>query len=387
MPLPTESNDLVDIKQRDNEPLKDYIRCFMQEATKVKSLSDNGKFIAINSGIKIKSPFWSSFKRKFACTTQEFLDWEEEFIKLEEAERKVDNPSQAATGQGKTEVGNTTNITGESKNGAKNGKCGWKANVAESSNNHNDSKKPKTTEQPKPREYVPKFTTYSILMESPTDVFKATQTVVPCRRPPPMRKDVNRRDMTKLCWFHNDYSHETNECNHLKEEIEILIRQNNAHLKSKSREKYALSLRYEKDDDVLVIQEHTPKQPHYECEPIIFNAEDTGHVHHPHNDPLVVEVQIANMIVARKMIDLRSSTNILFKNTLERMNFNIKDLEPCEQLLYGFTGSSIAIVGSIRLPLMVGAAPKGNTVMDLFVVIDIPSPYNAMIGRPALYDL
>ncbi|XP_062100843.1 uncharacterized protein LOC133806770 [Humulus lupulus] len=44
-------------------------------------------------------------------------------------------------------------------------------------------------------------------------------------------------------------------------------------------------------------------------------------------------------------------------------------------------------VGSIRLPLTVGMAPTSNIVMALFVVIDIPSPYNAMIGRPALYDL
>ncbi|XP_062089647.1 uncharacterized protein LOC133796183 [Humulus lupulus] len=37
--------------------------------------------------------------------------------------------------------------------------------------------------------------------------------------------------MNKFFQFHNDYGHETNECNHLKEEIEFLIRQNNAHLK------------------------------------------------------------------------------------------------------------------------------------------------------------
>ncbi|XP_062103104.1 uncharacterized protein LOC133814122 [Humulus lupulus] len=87
------------------------------------------------------------------------------------------------------------------------------------------------------------------------------------------------------------------------------------------------------------------------------------------------------------MIDHGSSANILFKSTLEWMNLSIRDLEPCEKLLYGFTGNGMAPTGSIRLPLTVGMAPKSNRVMALFIVIDIPSLYNAMIGRPALYDL
>ncbi|XP_062114153.1 uncharacterized protein LOC133825190 [Humulus lupulus] len=173
MPLPVEPNALVDIKLRDNEPLKDYIQRFMREATRVKSLSND-----------------------------------EEFIKLEEAERKVDNPTQTATEQGKTDAGNTTNPAEGGNNGAKNGKC---TNGAGSSDKHNDNKKPKNVEQPKPHEYVPKFATYSILLETQEDVFNATQVVVLYRRPPPMLKDLNRRDMSNFCRFHNDYGHETND--------------------------------------------------------------------------------------------------------------------------------------------------------------------------------
>ncbi|XP_062114822.1 uncharacterized protein LOC133827884 [Humulus lupulus] len=221
MSLMAEPNDLLDIKQTDNEPLKDYIQRFIEEAIRVKSLSDDGKLIAINSGIKVKNPFWSSLKRKSVCTTLEFLDRVEEFIKLEEAEWKVDNPTQAATGQGKTDAGSTTNTARENKNGAKNNK---RRNGAGSSNIQNDSKKPKTTEQPKPEEYVPKFTTYSIMLEPRVDDFNATQTVIRYRRLPLMRKDFNRRDTTKFFQFHNDYGLETNECNHLKEEKYFLIR-------------------------------------------------------------------------------------------------------------------------------------------------------------------
>ncbi|XP_062086222.1 uncharacterized protein LOC133792335 [Humulus lupulus] len=147
MPLLAEPNDLVDIKQRDNEPLKDYIQRFMQEATKVKFLSDDGKLIAINLAVKVKSLFWSSLKRKSTRTTQEFLDRAEEFIKLEEAERKMDNPTQATAMQEKTSARITTNPLEGSKNGGKNGK---RCNRARNSGNQNDSKKPQTTEQSKP---------------------------------------------------------------------------------------------------------------------------------------------------------------------------------------------------------------------------------------------
>ncbi|XP_062075507.1 uncharacterized protein LOC133779575 [Humulus lupulus] len=228
-PLPAEPNDIVDIKKKDNEPLKEYIQRFMWEATRVKSLSDDSKLIAINSGIRVKSLYWISLKRKAARTTQVFLDRTEEFIKLEEAEWKVDNPTQAVTEQGKHKSWKYHQSCRRSKEWSKNGKC---SNGNGSSGNQDNNKKPKTAKQHKPREYVPKFTTYSILLETRADVFNATHAVVPYKRPPPMRKNVNRQDMIKFCRFHNDYGHKTNECNHLKEEIEFIIRQNSAHLKS-----------------------------------------------------------------------------------------------------------------------------------------------------------
>ncbi|XP_060965617.1 uncharacterized protein LOC133034532 [Cannabis sativa] len=93
------------------------------------------------------------------------------------------------------------------------------------------------------------------------------------------------------------------------------------------------------------------------------------------------------MIVARTMINNKSSANILFKSSLERMGLGTKDLETCERLIYRFTESGMAPAGLIKLPLKVRIAPKSVTIMALFVVLDIVSPYNALIGRPALYDL
>ena len=53
----------------------------------------------------------------------------------------------------------------------------------------------------------------------------------------------------------------------------------------------------------------------------------------------------------------------------------------------GFGGEQVYPIGIISLPLTVGTAPKVSTVMVDFLVVDRPSAYNAIIGRPGLNKL
>uniref|UniRef100_A0A803PCP8 Integrase catalytic domain-containing protein n=1 Tax=Cannabis sativa TaxID=3483 RepID=A0A803PCP8_CANSA len=69
------------------------------------------------------------------------------------------------------------------------------------------------------------------------------------------------------------------------------------------------------------------------------------------------------------------------------MGLQVKDLVPCTQLVYGFSDQSVAPLGQIRLPLIVGQVPRSITVMAQFLVIDVPSAFNVMLCRLALYDL
>ena len=92
-------------------------------------------------------------------------------------------------------------------------------------------------------------------------------------------------------------------------------------------------------------------------------------------------------MVKRVLVDTGSSVNILYKSSLERMKFSIKDLEPCNQTIYGFSGEGLAPTGSIRLPITAGTAPTNRTLLTTFIVVDCPSVYNAVIGRPILVDL
>ena len=66
------------------------------------------------------------------------------------------------------------------------------------------------------------------------------------------------------------------------------------------------------------------------------------------------------------------------------MNLEIKDLKPCEEWIRGFNGASTAPMGYVELPVTLGEGEHQRVRILPFVVLDIESPYNAFLGRPAL---
>ncbi|XP_075479300.1 uncharacterized protein LOC142520184 [Primulina tabacum] len=120
-------------------------------------------------------------------------------------------------------------------------------------------------------------------------------------------------------------------------------------------------------------------------DPVIsFGPDDLRGIVAPHNDALVVTATVANYDVARIFIDNGSSVNILFKSTLDQMNVEGFEFEPISTSLYGFAGHAISPLGQIVLPLSFGHEPRRVTKMTTFTVVDTPSAYNGILGRPAL---
>lgn len=69
------------------------------------------------------------------------------------------------------------------------------------------------------------------------------------------------------------------------------------------------------------------------------------------------------------------------------MGLGSDQLTASPKSLYGFTGDAVILKGCIRLLLMVGESDRQATIMVDFLVIDSPSGYNVVIGRPAINNL
>ncbi|XP_052204129.1 uncharacterized protein LOC127809407 [Diospyros lotus] len=69
------------------------------------------------------------------------------------------------------------------------------------------------------------------------------------------------------------------------------------------------------------------------------------------------------------------------------MGLGPEQLSSSPKPLYGFTGDAVTPVGRITLPFTIGDANRQTTTLAEFLIIDCPSAYNVVLGRPTMNDL
>ncbi|XP_042400920.1 uncharacterized protein LOC121990942 [Zingiber officinale] len=119
---------------------------------------------------------------------------------------------------------------------------------------------------------------------------------------------------------------------------------------------------------------------------ISFRPTDLEGLEFPHNDALIIKAIIANSRVARVFVDTGSSVNILFRTAFEEMQIDAAELQPVATSLYGFIGNEVKPMGQIKLVISLGTEPLVHTRRSTFIVVDSPSSYNVILGRPALHE-
>ena len=75
----------------------------------------------------------------------------------------------------------------------------------------------------------------------------------------------------------------------------------------------------------------------------------------PHNDALVVTLQIGGYDVRRVLVDQGSGAKIMYLDLYNGLNLMLKDLVSYNSPLVGFDGKTIIPKGLIRLPIQVGS--------------------------------
>ena len=119
--------------------------------------------------------------------------------------------------------------------------------------------------------------------------------------------------------------------------------------------------------------------------PIIgFSEEDARRLHHPHDDALVVSIQVGNYNMHRVFVDNGNSADILYYPAFQQMRINRERLIPTNAPLVGFGGTRVFPLGTVTLSIMVGDYPQQITKDVTFLVVDCSSAYNAILERPTL---
>ena len=116
---------------------------------------------------------------------------------------------------------------------------------------------------------------------------------------------------------------------------------------------------------------------------ITFSDSDLEGCQHPNDDPLVIRTVVANKKFHRVLVDNGSSTDIIFASAFDKMGIERERLEPVNTHLRGFSGERVLPLGSIQLVLTLGEPPCQETTTVRFLIVDAPSAYNVLLGRPS----
>ncbi|XP_056691747.1 uncharacterized protein [Spinacia oleracea] len=237
------------------------------------------------------------------------------------------------------------------------------------------------------------------------------------------------KDMSRWCDFHRDNGHTTEECISLKKEVAYLLKR--GHLKDllsdKGKETYNKDRSsqpnrapsgdrpapptFEKvvnvisgDSDICGLtssaakkinrgESEAVKEGQTEDEValnkslaamiITFDDSDSTDTIQEHHDRLVISLPIGNALIKRILIDNGSSANVLFLEALQEMGLDEKSIIRRSTVIVGFSGESLRTVGEISLPTYA----EGVNVMTKFNVVDCPSAYNVILGRPWIHKM
>ena len=115
-----------------------------------------------------------------------------------------------------------------------------------------------------------------------------------------------------------------------------------------------------------------------------FNEVDARGVKQLHNDPLVIMLNIEGFNTKRILVDNDSFADIIYLPAFQQLKLDLKRLRPFESPLISFSGDRVYPKGIVTLTITVGTHPRQLTRQLDFLVVDCPSSYNVIIGRPTL---
>ncbi|XP_072077721.1 uncharacterized protein [Arachis hypogaea] len=388
------SDYLGTIKQGQHESLKNYMTRFFEAMMEIQDLDPDVHLHALKAGLR-PGKFRETIAITKPKTLEEFREraaGQMEIEELREAQRPDRQPQRREEDKTFRSPGNR------------------------------DTKKP--------FKLTPKYNTYTRFNTKRENIIKEILNAKIVK--PPARagnyQDQRFVDRSKHCAFHPKFGHTTDDCIVAKDLLERLARQGlldkyvesqKARRVSSDREenKRAMTDKNKKEQTTsdpprgiinhisggyvgggetssarkrsyraMLAIEGTlqPKKNEDPDVTISFNQSDFRSASPNLDDPVVISIQAGELLVRKTLLDPGSSADVLFYSTFKKMQLSEKMIKPSSGELIGFSRERVPIMGHIWLKTTMGEIPMSKSLDIQYLIVDYYSPYNIIIGRPAL---
>ena len=243
--------------------------------------------------------------------------------------------------------------------------------------------------------------------------------------PKPLHFSPHIRDKNKYCRFHKDHGHYTEDCRDLNEQIEELIQKGKLQRYVKKGKHSSFKKSNKNQSEFTPGGNNRPHQPPQDVigeiqkisggpltggsfrslrkatqrqvnnvhmiplfkqrrtdQDMTFSEADARGVRQPYNDPLVIMLNIEGFNIERILVGNGSSADIIYFPAFQQLKLDEKRLRPFRSPLVNFSGDRVYPKGIITLNVTMGTHPRQFSRQLDFLVVDCPSSYNVIIGRP-----
>ncbi|GKV36001.1 hypothetical protein SLEP1_g44187 [Rubroshorea leprosula] len=153
-------------------------------------------------------------------------------------------------------------------------------------------------------------------------------------------------------------------------------------LRSKQRKLYVREVKHQNR-----AQKRKFDDAEWKNQPITFTSADLETVVTPHNDPLVTSVTINNCEVQRVLVDTENAPDIMYFHCFESLGIDPALLQRYDGPIYGFNNQPVPIEGVLTMNVAFGSGRSYVTPSVRFLVVKMASSFNVVIGRPTLTEI
>ncbi|GJN37028.1 hypothetical protein PR202_gb25946 [Eleusine coracana subsp. coracana] len=354
--------DLTRIKQKGDEPLRDYIKWFCAKKTEIPNVPDQQIITAFLGGICSDDLVWEIDRSNhdLKLTAQECFKIADKYASGESAlddirgkgkEKRSDKPESSRKDKNR-KPDNAVNMVDRfrknprmnqpSTNELLSGICPWH---------------PKGNHKAKDCYYLKGFATAALKVAKD-----------------PLRRNNSNKDKPN----NDDDKDDSGEFQEPRKEVNFIFGGPDAYT---SKRKQKLELR-----EINSVEPATSQYMRWSEMPITFDRSDhPKHLPKPGRYPLVLAATMKEVKFNRVLIDGGSSLDLIFTRTLQELGLSINDLQPSSSSFHGIVpGKTSVPIGQITLPVTFGTRDNFRTERILFLLADFKSAYHAIIGQPKM---